>query len=305
MMASEYQKSQLAPVRAELEAILPLDGSSFRMSLDDFPCERARWNYHPQHEIHLITSSSGIAFIGDHVGSFGPGYLAFVSSMVPHNWVTPHIEETIVPQRDLVLQFSPDLLRRAAQLFPEMDRYPAVEDVFSRSWEYTGAAAEEGAALLWEIRATANRFERLARFFRLLALLATTSERHQVAHLTSPTEKTARHSAMMQKLTAMLAEQLSDDISLGDVAKSMGMSASTFSRFFRRHMGRNFVDYLRLLRIRQACRLLVATEEAITGIALSVGYRNISNFNRSFLRETGLSPRSYRSQARSGAREGR
>lgn len=270
------------------------------MSLDDFPCPRARWNYHPEHEIHLITRSSGITFIGEHVGSFEPGYLAFVSSMVPHNWVTPHTEGSTVPQRDLVLQFSPELLHQAAQIFPEMDSYPSVQEVFSCSWEFGGQTASEGAALMWQINDCTNRFERLSLFFRLLALLATSKERSQVAHMAQASQKSAKHSAVMQKLTAMLAERLADDISLNEVAQSMGMPPSTFSRFFRRHMGRNFVDYLRTLRIRQACRLLVVDEQSITNIAFATGFRNLSNFNRSFLRETGHSPSRYRQSARMG-----
>ncbi len=59
------------------------------MAAQRHPWARNVWNFHPECEIHLIRNASGVALVGDHIGEFGPGYLAVVGSNLPHDWVTP------------------------------------------------------------------------------------------------------------------------------------------------------------------------------------------------------------------------
>jgi hypothetical protein len=52
-----------------------------------------------------------------------------------------------------------------------------------------------------------------------------------------------------------------------------------------------------------ACRLPLDDQLKIIDVAYSAGYENPQHFSRAFRRISGLSPRSYRSQLRSAARE--
>ncbi|MFO7691269.1 MAG: helix-turn-helix domain-containing protein, partial [Cryobacterium sp.] len=53
-------------------------------------------------------------------------------------------------------------------------------------------------------------------------------------------------------------------------------------------------DMVKRLRISNACRLLDRSELTISAVSEAVGYRNLSNFNRHFFAETGVTPRAYR-----------
>ena len=75
------------------------------------------------------------------------------------------------------------------------------------------------------------------------------------------------------------------------------MSPAAFSQFFRRVMGRTFVDFVNDLRIRQASRALIETDDTITEIAFAAGFNNLSHFHSQFRRLLGTTPRAYREMA--------
>jgi AraC-like DNA-binding protein len=72
------------------------------------------------------------------------------------------------------------------------------------------------------------------------------------------------------------------------------MSPRTLHRLFLAHFGENVSDYLRKLRIGHACLLLLETDISVSSIALKVGFRNLSNFNRAFQKTRKMTPMDLR-----------
>ena len=104
--------------------------------------------------------------------------------------------------------------------------------------------------------------------------------------------------AIIQSVLEYILDNLQDSISMSEAASMVGMTRPTFCRYFRKNTGRNFRDYVRILGIGRSCRLLFETDAHVTDICFQVGYRNISNFNRHFLQEKGVTPTKYRRLAR-------
>lgn len=86
------------------------------------------------------------------------------------------------------------------------------------------------------------------------------------------------------------------DLSLNLLADELRVSVSHLSRLFKEQTESNFIDYLMNLRINQAKRLLMETDEKIKVIAESVGYSNVNTFIRIFKKLTALTPSEYREQ---------
>jgi len=86
-----------------------------------------------------------------------------------------------------------------------------------------------------------------------------------------------------------------------ELAELAGQSASAFSRYFRRHTGVPFVQYVNRLRINLACQLLMSDELSVTDICYQVGFNNLSNFNRQFLLLKQMSPTRWRTYQRLNA----
>ena len=73
------------------------------------------------------------------------------------------------------------------------------------------------------------------------------------------------------------------------------LSPSAFSRSFRRHTGMALSRYVNRLRINLAAQLLMGDGQApVTDICFASGFKNISNFNRQFLRQKGVPPSRFR-----------
>jgi AraC-like DNA-binding protein len=102
------------------------------------------------------------------------------------------------------------------------------------------------------------------------------------------------HLAEVQRF---LQERFADELTLPGIAARYGLNPSYFSRLFHKEAGVSLVAYINRLRIQRSCQLLKRTRISILEIALSVGYNNISHFNRYFRRIMGMSPREYRAQA--------
>ena len=85
-----------------------------------FPTSLARWHFHDEYELHLITATAGKAFVGDWIGPFEAGHLVLCGPRLPHNWISVDLPEGGVAERDLVIQFSHEPIAQAADLIPEL-----------------------------------------------------------------------------------------------------------------------------------------------------------------------------------------
>ncbi|AFI91483.1 AraC family transcriptional regulator [Pectobacterium parmentieri] len=85
-------------------------------------------------------------------------------------------------------------------------------------------------------------------------------------------------------------------MTLQHLSRRMGIPLRRLSETINRVHGRNFSQVINEYRIEEAKRLLSQTDARITDIMLESGFQTKSNFNREFLRLTGVSPSVWRSQ---------
>lgn len=88
--------------------------------------------------------------------------------------------------------------------------------------------------------------------------------------------------------------KLCKDLNMAMVSNHICMNYSLFSAAFKEHTGVNFVNYLKEIRIAEAKRLLIQTEDKITEIAKQVGFENDKHFMKSFKTACGVSPSEFR-----------
>ncbi|MFD2656910.1 response regulator transcription factor [Gracilibacillus thailandensis] len=86
------------------------------------------------------------------------------------------------------------------------------------------------------------------------------------------------------------------NITLEEVAETVGLSSYYFSKLFKEHFQFTFVEYVTQTRLTKAKDLLLDERVSLKEIALTVGYKDPNYFSRVFKKETGLSPSEYRKQ---------
>ena len=84
-----------------------------------------------------------------------------------------------------------------------------------------------------------------------------------------------------------------------DVADFCGLSYNHFSASFKKIVGKSFSDYLNLIRINEAEKLLISTDKSITDIAFSCGFSSTSHFISRFRAKKSITPGQLRKKIRS------
>jgi len=87
-------------------------------------------------------------------------------------------------------------------------------------------------------------------------------------------------------------------ISSKDLAEALYLSQGYLIRFFKKHYGCSFADYLTRLRLRHAMDMLLHSELPITHIAYENGFSNTAAFNKAFRAHYGETPTAMRRQHR-------
>ena len=84
------------------------------------------------------------------------------------------------------------------------------------------------------------------------------------------------------------------DLNMAVVSNYVSMNYSLFSYSFKGYIGKNFVNYLKEIRIEKAKELLTSTDLKVIEISQEVGYDNEKHFMKTFKAMCGVSPGEYR-----------
>lgn len=98
----------------------------------------------------------------------------------------------------------------------------------------------------------------------------------------------------INRLKAYIDENLGSKIRTADLAATLGLSVSHFSRSFKQVSGISPQAFIVRRRIAAACAMMLGTDQPLTRIAHLHGFCDQSHFNRVFTQEIGTAPQAWR-----------
>jgi AraC-like DNA-binding protein len=272
------------------------------------PAFDAPWHCHPEVELTRIVRGEGMRFVGDSREEFRAGDLLLLGPKLPHFW---HCQDSPAsrggPAEADVCHFLPSVLGKGFWELPEFRR---VSRLLERS--RCGLVVERELAV--EIGRQMDQLReappalRLLRLLEILVCLADhIGDLHPLASADYRPSIRDSDGDRLERVFRLVNEHFIRPIPLEEGAQAAALSRTAFCRYFRSRTGKTFSSFVNEVRIGNACRRLLNSDETIISIAYDCGFRNLSNFNRRFREITGTTPRDYRagqSKAPMGSQRG-
>ena len=246
------------------------------------PSDRAFEEMHTQHSIGVVLSGTFQyrSREGRHVMSAGSLLLGNPGD----SYECDH--EHATGDRCVAFHYSTEYLERISAELPGRNIRPRFGATrFAPARELSGVVARTAIALSDPVRIPWN--ELAVR----IAAAALSFDRQRTARFVTPTAAVA--SRVTERIRAIEMDP-SIDASLDTLAAETGLSPFAYLRTFERLTGATPHQLLLRARLRRAAVRLETESAKVIDVAFSSGFGDVSNFNKAFRAEFGVTPTAYR-----------
>ncbi len=158
--------------------------------------------------------------------------------------------------------------------------------------KFTGTARTDIEVLMKGIIRTKG-IAKLVKLIELLDVMSKTKEKQLLASTGYSKIRKSADFDRFDKAHRFMIENFHQNISLNTVSDIIGMTPTSFCRYFKKHTKKSFHMVLNEIRVGHACKLLIENKMNISGISYESGFNNISNFNEQFKKIKGITPSQY------------
>ena len=102
------------------------------------------------------------------------------------------------------------------------------------------------------------------------------------------------NSAISMKVNNYVAERLTERITTDEIARALKVSRTHLSVQFKKDTGISLTEYITQLKLDEAMRLLLTTDQTAVHIAALLAFSSQSHFQTVFKKYVGMSPKEYR-----------
>ncbi|PYU68277.1 MAG: AraC family transcriptional regulator [Acidobacteria bacterium] len=117
---------------------------------------------------------------------------------------------------------------------------------------------------------------------------------HAVRHRPVQIYKGGLGSARLRRIKELVHAKIEDDLSLDEMAQSVGLSTAHFARMFRKSTGETPHQFVLRQRIERAKAMLRAPNARVLDVAVACGFKTQQHFAQVFRDVWGVSPTDYR-----------
>jgi AraC family transcriptional regulator len=126
------------------------------------------------------------------------------------------------------------------------------------------------------------------------AMAVTLVNGHAVRHHPVQIYRGGLGSARLRKIKELVHAKMEDDLSLDEMAQSIGLSTAHFARMFRKSTGETPHQFVQRQRLERAKAMLRAPDTRVLDVAVACGFKTQQHFAQVFRDVLGVSPTEYR-----------
>jgi AraC-like DNA-binding protein len=250
---------------------------------------------HAELEINLVTGISGIRTVGDSIQTYQDQDLVLMGSFLSHKW---NGDVLLQPRgkdhRMLTIHFAPELFYPQLLQKTHFAKIKTLLQNSNRGMRFFGTTYIDILARMKALTLDQG-MDSVLGFFKMLDVLACSSEFELLTSESFAPQTFQSESKRIQIAFAYIQENFANYlIKVSDVASLVNMGDSAFSHFFRKSTHRSFKQFLIEVRMSFACKLLLSSDQTIAEICFQSGFNNMTNFNRLFMKNRGVTPMGYR-----------
>lgn len=235
----------------------------------------------------LILQGRKEVITGQRSFSFAVGELLIISHEVPViSKVTEASEST--PYIALVLGLDMSIIRGLHHEFTEI---PFDKDR-ARSLEVNDASSHIIDSLFRLLNATQDETDSIVLLPQILREVHFRLLQAPCGGMLRNLLRQNSHASKISKAISLIRSNYREALSVDEVARSVGMSVSSFFHHFKVITESTPLQYQKDIRLLEARRLLMIEGESVTLTALNVGYESPSQFSREYVRKFGSTPSS-------------
>ena len=253
------------------------------------------WHFHPHYQLFTVIKGTGTRFIGDDIRHFEEGDTVFLGPNMPHLWRSDRNyfeKESQLQTEGIVVYFKEDFLGNDFFEKPEMFDIKSFLKNSERGLDLMGTLGEDMVSDLKELLGLTG-FEGISKLLNILHKLSVTNDYQYISSSNYTNTHKISETERMRIVHEYVLKHFKENINLSTVASLSNMTEAAFCRYFKSRTNKTFSDFVKEIRIGNACKMLQDENKSISQTCYESGYNTVSNFNNQFKSLKGVSPLQY------------
>lgn len=251
---------------------------------------------HAEIQITWIKRGEGTLLAGNSMHPFKQGEIYVLGANLPHLFrSSPEYfdERSRMTVQELTIFFDP--AGKLSALF-DLAEMQAVKTFFEK-WQVGFKIPIEVIGTFREqidmVQHTRGVY-RMSVFLRMLNLMMGIEDLQPLSAANQAQPMTDPEGMRIASVLNYIMHNYSSALTLEDVAGQAHLTPNAFCRYFKKHTRVTFVAFVNKVRVHQACKLLINGDlNNIADVAYSCGFSSVNNFNLTFKKVMGKTPRDY------------
>lgn len=248
---------------------------------------------HREYELNFIQNGAGVErIIGNSKSVITDVELVLVGGdELEHVWAQGSCKSRDI--REITIQFSRELL--STELLAK-NQFRSIKAMLEKSEQGIAFPLPAIMSVYSMLDSIASQNDPFLQFLEILNILYTLSKYDVDTLASSPKacEEDESSSDRIKKVNDFISAHFTENITLEDLSKHVGLTPTSLSRLYRQKTGETISNHVIDARLGHAVRDLVNTDRNISDICFACGFNNLSNFNRIFKSRHGMSPKEFR-----------